>query len=189
MSSHQINSEDSLLLIIDLQERLSKVLDQKILKKVVGQIDLLATLASDLKIPLVLTRQYPQGLGQTIKSVQKILEGKKFEQLDKITFGCCDDTNFNNRLASYGRKKIILCGMETHVCIYLTALGLLGQGYQPFIVSDAVISREKFNYKNGLTLMRDAGCVVTNTETLLFGLMVKSGGGTFKKISGMIKKQ
>lgn len=183
-----ISSKESLLLIIDLQERLSHVLDQDILKKVCSNINLLTTLAADQKIPILLTQQYPEGLGPTIEPIKKILEGKKFETLDKLTFSCCGDSHFNKTLKNYKRKKIILVGMETHVCVYLTSLGLVSQGYKPFVPSDAVISRSTFNYKNGLFLLRDAGSVVTNTETLLFQLMGQSGTSTFKKISALLKE-
>ncbi len=190
MSDHpfSISPKDSLLLIIDLQERLSRVLDQDILKKVCSNINLLATLAFDQKIPIVLTQQYPEGLGSTIEPIQKILEGKKIETLDKLTFSCCGDTHFNKALKNYKRKKIILVGMETHVCVYLTAFGLVSQGYQPFVASDAVISRSTFNYKNGLSLLDKSGSVVINTETLLFQLMGQSGTPTFKKISALLKE-
>lgn len=183
-----MKSDETLLLIIDIQEKLSRVMDQKILHKVCRNIDLLATLATDVNIPIFLTEQYPKGLGPTIEPIKKILNDKKVDTLAKLTFGCCDDEKFNERIKSYNRKKIICVGMETHVCVYLTALGLIKQGYQPFVSSDAVISREKFYYKNGLELLRQAGAVVSNTETLLFQLMVKSGTKTFKKISGMLKE-
>lgn len=184
-----ITPSDSLLLIIDIQERLSKVLNQSDLKKVCEQINLLVTLAADVGIPILVTEQYPKGLGPTIKPILKILKDKKYDTYDKITFGCCKDLGFCKKLRSTQKKNIILTGMETHVCVYLTALGLMRLGYKPFVASDAVISREKFYTKNGLMLMRDMGAVITNTETLLFQLMGQSGGSTFKKISGLLKKR
>ncbi|MBI2340973.1 MAG: isochorismatase family protein [Deltaproteobacteria bacterium] len=180
--------KNSLLLIIDIQEKLSRAMDQAVLSKVCAQINLLATLADELKIPIFLTEQYPQGLGPTIEPIKKILEGKKFAQQGKLAFGCCDDAAFNKKLKTFRRKNIILVGMETHVCVYLTVLGLLKQRYHPFVVSDAVISRAKFYYKNGLDLARQAGAILTNTETLLFQLMAKSGTPTFKKISALLKE-
>ena len=141
-----------------------------------------------MKIPILLTEQYPEGLGPTISPIKEILKDKKQDALSKVAFGCCDDAPFNKKLKSYRRKKIILTGMETHVCVYLTALGLLKTGYRPFVVSDAVISRTKFNYKNGLDLLRDSGAIVTNTETLLFQLMVNSGTPLFRKISSRLKQ-
>ncbi|MBI2339591.1 MAG: isochorismatase family protein [Deltaproteobacteria bacterium] len=180
--------KNSLLLIIDIQEKLSRAMDQAVLARVCTQINLLATLADELKIPIFLTEQYPEGLGPTIEPIKKILAGKKYDSLSKLAFGCCEDAGFNKKLKIFRRKNIIVTGMETHVCIYLTALGLLKQKYQPFVVSDAVISREKFYYQNGLDLARQAGAVVTNTETLLFQLMAKSGTPTFKKISALLKE-
>lgn len=183
-----ITPNNSLLLIVDIQERLCKVMNQKVLKKVCSQINLLASLSEDLKIPILLTEQYPEGLGPTIEPIKKILEGEKYDSHSKVTFGCCEDETFNKKLETYKRKKIIITGMETHVCVYLTALGLINNGYHPFIASDAVISRDKFYYKNGLDLMRQVGCVVSNTETILFQLMVRSGTDIFKKISKLLKE-
>lgn len=183
-----ISADDSVLLIIDLQEKLSRVLNQSYLQNVCANINLLTTLAAELKIPVLLTEQYPEGLGPTIEPIKKILNGKKFDAIDKLTFSGCGDEGFSKKLKSYRRKKIILVGMETHVCVYLTALDLLSQKYQPFVAADAVISRSTFNYKNGLSLLRESGAVVANTETLLFQLMVRSGTSTFKKISALLKQ-
>lgn len=184
-----ITPQDSLLLIIDIQERLAKVMKPKILDRVVDQTNLLATLAVETDIPIIVTEQYPKGLGITIDPIKQILKDKKYENHEKLTFGCCGDSAFNEKLKKYGRKKIILVGMETHVCVFLTALGLIENGYQPFVASDAVISRERFYYDNGLDLIRQAGGIVTNTETLLFQLMGQSGTPTFKKISALLKHQ
>lgn len=186
---HDLQAPQAALLIIDIQEKLSKTMNADYLNRTVVNINLLATLAVELKIPLFLTEQYPQGLGPTIGPIKKILEGKKFELMDKISFGCSGDTNFNKKLKSLKRSQIILTGMETHVCVYLTALGLMQNGYHPFVASDAVLSRATFNYKNGLQLMRDMGAVVSNTETLLFQLMRESGTDLFRKISSLLKEK
>lgn len=189
LKSSTLTSQDSLLLIIDIQERLTQVMNKGYLSRITDRIHLLVSLAHEIHIPIVITEQYPKGLGPTIEPIKKILHGKKYEQHEKLTFGCCDDANFNQKLKNYSKKKIIMVGMETHVCVYLTALGLIKQGYEIFVASDAVISRETFNYKNGLSLIRQIGGLVTNTETLLFQLMVQSGTPTFKKISALLKNK
>lgn len=181
--------QNSALVIIDLQERLSQVLNQDYLKKVCGNIHLLVELADELSIPIILTEQYPQGLGPTIQPIQKILDNKKYDRVEKTAFGCCDDSSFNKKLKTLKRKKIILVGMETHVCVYLTALGLTQQGYAPVVAADAVISRTNQNYKNGLHLIRQTGAIVAPTETLLFQLMVRCATPTFKKISALLKEK
>lgn len=186
MKSRQHNSA---LVIIDLQERLSKVLNQEYLKEVCNNIHLLVLLAHELSIPIILTEQYPQGLGPTIQPITKILEGKKYDRIEKVAFGCCDDSLFNKKLKALKIKNTILVGMETHVCVYLTALGLIQQGYSPFVAADAVISRTTQNYKNGLELIRQTGAIVAPTETLLFQLMVRCATPTFKKISALLKEK
>lgn len=183
-----LDSRNSFLLIIDIQERFSRVMNQDHLKRVTANIDLLATLASELKMPMMLTEQYPQGLGETIPPVKNILKDKRADFLSKVTFGCCEDKNFVLKILPYQRKQVILTGMETHVCVYLTALGLLTMGYQPVIASDAVISRTTFHHKNGLDLLRQTGSLVSNTETLLFQLMGRSGTPLFKQISSRLKE-
>lgn len=179
---------ETALLIIDIQEKLVRAFEKKYVDRMVTQINLLVNLAVELQIPILLTEQYPQGLGPTIGPIKKILDGKPYDYLTKLTFGCCEDSKIQEKIRGYGKKNFILTGMETHVCVYLTALGLIDLGVLPFIASDAVASRDEFYYKNGLQLMRDAGATVTNTETLLFQLMGQCATPTFKKISQLLKE-
>jgi len=136
-----ITPQESVLVIIDIQEKLSRAMDQDVLKRVVSNIDLVATLAEELKIPILLTEQYPEGLGPTISPIKEILKDKKQDALSKVAFGCCDDAPFNKKLKSYRRKKIILTGMETHVCVLQTVIELLDNGFDVHLVKDAVMSR------------------------------------------------
>ncbi len=184
-----IKADESVLVIIDIQERLSKVMNQNYLERVCSHIHLLVELADELSIPIILTEQYPQGLGPTIQPIQKILEGKKHTRIEKTAFGCCDDLLFNKKLKALKRKKIILVGMETHVCVYLTSLGLISQEYFPFVAADGVLSRTLENHKNGLELIRQTKAVVAPTETFLFQLMVRCATPTFKKISALLKEK
>jgi nicotinamidase-related amidase len=102
-------------------------------------------------------------------------------------FGCCGEPRFMEAIASTGKKKVILCGMETHVCVLQTCLGLLEDAYTVHVVKDAVCSRTEENYRIGIGFMRDAGAVITGTETVLFQLLERAGTEEFRAISKRIK--
>jgi len=183
-----IDASETALVIIDIQEKLMPTMDQAKLSAAVSNIHLLVELAQELNIPIVVTEQYPKGLGKTIPDIIKILDGKKnVTWAEKVAFGCCDDDAIKKTFLSLGRRKLILTGMETHVCVYLTALGLRKIGAIPFIPQDAVLSASEAHHQNGLELCREAGSTVTNTQTLLFQLMQRCDAPYFKKISQLLK--
>lgn len=179
--------EQALLLVVDIQEKLIPTMRAKNVKRLVGNLKLLSHLAVELKIPVLLTEQYPKGLGTTIEPVQSLFATVK--PVEKSSFSCCGDEGFNKKLKTFsGRNKIILVGMETHICIYLTALGLVKSGFDVFVPHDAVIAHKEALHDNGLNLIVSAGGHVTNTETVLFQLMQKSGTDVFKKMSSLLKE-
>jgi len=107
--------------------------------------------------------------------------------VEKLHFDCCRETSFLTELEAPGRKKILICGLETHICILQTCLGLLDQGYVVHIMADAVSSRDPRKRQLALDLMRDAGAVISNTETALFQMLGKAEGDEFKRISALVK--
>lgn len=178
-----LNKDNSVLVIVDIQEKLAVVMKQK--EKVVNNCLHLIEAAKLLNIPIVITEQYPKGLGHTINEIKEALPS--YEPLEKVTFDCCKGAGFLKKLTSLKRKQIILTGMETHVCVLQTCLSLLKKRYAVHLVSDAVSSRKKDDYVTGKELMRDAGAVITCTETVLFQLLEKAGGNEFKTIVKRIK--
>lgn len=138
-----------------------------------------------LDIPLVLTEQYPKGLGPTVKEIKDALPS--YRPIEKLTFDCCRVDSFMDALDSLGKKRIILTGMETHICVLQTCLGLLREGFHVHVPQDAVCSRTKENFLAGIEMMRDAGAVITCTETVLFQLLERAGTEEFKAISKRIK--
>ncbi len=178
-----LDKNSAALLIIDIQERLAAVMKQK--DQVVKNCLHLVELAKMQSIPVVVTEQYPKGLGKTVPELQAALSS--YQPVEKTAFNCCGEPAFNALVKRLGRKKIIVTGMETHICVLQTSLGLLGEGYGVHLVSDAVCSRTKENWKSGVEFIRDAGGVVTNTETALFQLLGVAGTEEFKKISQRIK--
>jgi len=183
MDKYFLNRSDAVLVIVDVQERLAAVMTQR--EKVVRNCLHLVEGTDLLGLPLILTEQYPRGLGPTVPELREKI--RRYEPLEKITFDCCGEPSFHQKLAETGRKKVILAGMETHVCVLQTALGLMKEGYDVHVVEDAVCSRAKENFRAGMEFMRDAGAVVTCTETVLFQLLEKAGTTEFKAVSALIK--
>ncbi len=179
----QLDKSNTALLIIDIQERLAVVMDKK--EQVVRNTLHLVELAKMLNIPVVVTEQYPKGLGRTLPEITSALPSHL--PVEKVSFNCCGEATFNEQIKRLGRKKIIVTGMETHICVLQTSLGLLQEGFDVHLAADAVCSRTKANWRSGLELVRDAGAVITNTETVLFQLLGVAGTPEFKSISNRIK--
>lgn len=177
------DTEDSLLAVIDIQDRLASVMQRK--DEVVKNCLHLIELATMKNIPVVVTEQYPKGLGRTVAEIQAALPA--YRPVEKNAFNCCDEPSFLRELRSSGRRKVFLTGMETHICVLQTCIGLLKKGFTTHVVQDAVCSRTQENWSVGLGFMRDAGAVITCTETVLFQLLRVAGTEEFKKISQRIK--
>lgn len=183
MDKFFLDKDEAVLVIVDIQERLATVMEKR--QKVIDNCLHLIEAAKLLHIPIILTEQYPKGIGHTVKEIREALPS--YEPIEKITFSCCKGPSFLGSLASTGRKKIILAGMETHVCVLQTCIGLLREGYSVHTVMDAVCSRAEDNFAAGIEFMRAAGAVITCTETALFQLLDKAGTEQFKIISKRIK--
>lgn len=180
MDKFTLQVEDSLLLVIDIQDRLVAAMGQG--AQVIERTGILLQVAKAMNIPVIVTEQYPKGLGRTVAELP--IEGAKV--FEKITFSAYT-AEVAEALREANRKKIIVTGMETHVCVFQTVRDLLQAGYQVFVVQDAVCSRRKMNFKNGIALMAAMGAVITNTETVFFDLMKKAGTPEFKELSKLIK--
>ena len=178
-----LDRAETALVVVDVQERLAAVMEHR--QKVLDNCRRLIEGAKVLDIPVAVTEQYPKGLGPTEEELRGIL--LSYEPFEKLTFSCCGDPAFMESVEALGRKKIILAGMETHVCVLQTGLDLLREGYGVHLVRDAVCSRSKDNWLTGVELMRDAGAVVTSTETVLFQLLGKAGTDEFRAVSKLVK--
>jgi len=183
MDKFFISREDTVLVVVDIQERLAAVMSER--ENLVENTIHLIEAAKLLSIPVILTEQYPKGLGPTVQDIKDALPS--YHPVEKLAFGCCGEPRFMNALESTGKKKILLCGMETHVCVLQTCVGALRAGYAVHAVRDAICSRSKENFETGIGFMRDAGTVVTCTETVLFQLLEKAGTEEFRAISKRIK--
>lgn len=183
MGKYKLNREDAVLVIIDLQERLMKAMKDR--ERVYKNTNLLLSTVKEFNIPVVLSEQYPRGLGPTVAAIKENLpEG--YIYLEKQSFSLCGAGMFEI-LAKLQKKSVIVCGSETHVCVFQTVRDLVEAGYDVHLVRDAVCSRFEENYNNSLALMSELGAVVTNTETVVFDLLESAGTPQFKAISPLIK--
>lgn len=182
MAKHLLDKDNCLLLIIDLQDNLMKAMEQA--EKVYKNTQLLIAACKQLAMPIVVTEQYPKGLGSTAQAITDHLP--EYARVEKTSFSACTEDTIQV-LNQLGRKQILVVGSETHICVFQTVRDLIALGYEPYVISDAVCSRYKLNYKNGIHLMQEEGAVITNAETVVFDLLKKSGTPEFKAISPLLK--
>lgn len=180
-----LSAEESLLVVIDVQERLCKAMDQQVLSHLTGNTAVLLEAAHELQVPVAVTEQYVKGLGPTVPELAEKLRGAP--RHEKMAFSCCGCAEFVEQVRASGRRQIVITGMETHVCVLQTVLELLDAGYQVQVVRDAVMSRSKRNWKTALEEMRQAGAVITCTESVLFQWLRVAGTEPFKKLSKLVK--
>ena len=179
----RLSPETTLLLVIDVQEKIFATIHEQI--ETEENINRIIAGAKVLELPIIWTEQYPKGLGPTIATVRASL--KDNEMLEKITFSCLDDEAARESLGSYDRKQVLVCGIETHVCVYQTVVDLVEEDYDVHVVTDATMSRKESNHRLAVTKMKETGAQLTSVEMALFELQRVAKGKMFKAISGIIK--
>jgi nicotinamidase-related amidase len=173
------------LVVTDVQERLFNAMDAERRDDMVANVKILVTAARRLAAPVIVTEQYPHGLGRTLPELKGLLgETVPFE---KTAFSCCGAAGFTDRLRSFHAEHVILTGIEAHVCVLLTALDLLNLGFRVTIVADAVCSRRAANMEIGLAQARQAGAVITATETVVFQLLGRADTDAFRELSKLLR--
>lgn len=170
--------------VIDMQVRLAHAMPQEDMLNVIKNCGILLQAATELSIPSIITEQYPQGLGATLPEITLYITEAR--PISKTAFSAYGEPKFKQQLQR-DKSTIVLTGMEAHICVLQTALDLLQAGKQVFVVEDAVISRSLSNKINGLARLRDAGCVITNTESVLFEWLGDANHASFKKLSTLIR--
>ena len=178
-----MEKEDALLAVIDVQEKLFAVMDQQ--EKMVKNIGTLIQTAQRLHLPIVVTEQYPEGLGPTIPALRQLL-GEE-QPFAKLVFSCWRAEPFWVRLTDLGRKTVILTGMEAHICVLQTALDLLQAGFSVHVPVDAVCSRSKEHWKVAIEQLQMAGAVITCAETVAFELLQEAGTEDFRVLSKLFR--
>lgn len=173
------------LSVVDIQEKLLPPIFEK--ERMVRNSQLLIRLAKILGLPVLLSTQYSKGLGPTVPEIASLLP--EVAPLEKIEFGCFNNDAYCARVKSLpgDRNTLLVCGMESHICVMQTALGALNSGYVVHVASDAVSSRTEWNWKIGLDRMRAAGAVISSTEMMIYELLRTSSGAAFKEMLQYLK--
>ncbi|HEY6369132.1 MAG TPA: hydrolase [Candidatus Sulfotelmatobacter sp.] len=181
-----LEAEQCALVVIDIQEKLLPPIFQR--EQLVRNAQLLIRAASILKIPALVSTQYAKGLGGTVPEISSLLP--ETEAVDKTLFSCFGSDVFCSALKQLPGKRntLLLCGMESHICVTQTALEALRDGHLVHVASDAVSSRTEWNWKVGLDRMRGAGAVISSTEMMIYELMRSSSSAAFKELLPHLKR-
>jgi nicotinamidase-related amidase len=180
-----LQAEHCSLVVVDIQERLLPPIFEK--DRLIRNSQLLIRLANILKMPVLATTQYVKGLGPIVPEIASLLPPAP--AINKMEFGCFGSDAFCSavKLLPGNRNTLLLCGMESHICVMQTALGALNAGYLVHVASDAVSSRAEWNWKIGLRRMEAAGAVISSTEMMMYELMRASGTAVFKEMLQHLK--
>lgn len=178
-----LRKNDTLLVIVDIQTKLLNVMFER--ERLILSCSKLIQAAKLLEIPIIITEQYPEGMGPTDPRIIELLQDT--EVIAKMSFSCCAVEDFNQKIANFGKKQIVMIGIEAHICILQTVHDLLHQGYLVYVPYDAVSSRKEGDYKNALGRMRQAGAVIGSVESAIFELLERAGTPIFRQISKLIK--
>ena len=178
-----LDTQNSLLLVIDIQERLVAALDKDIIVNRAGK---LVEAANILNIPVIVSEQYPKGLGNTVPQVASKLTPST-HIVEKTSFSLLREDGFLEKLKSYGRKQIVICGIETHICVYQTACELIEAGFEVVVPKDACASRNKYEFKQGIDSMHDCGARISCVEMVLFEWLRGAKHPKFKEVQALIK--
>ena len=174
---------DCCLVVVDVQGKLAQLMTAR--EALFKNIRILIKSARILDIPVLWCQQAPEALGPTIPEIAELLTDA--EPINKASFSCAGHEPFNAKLEALGRKQVLLCGIETHVCIYQTAMDLLGQGREVTVIADAVSSRAAENKQIALDRLVAEGATIASTEMALFGLLKTAEHPQFKPIAKLVK--
>jgi nicotinamidase-related amidase len=185
MARRPLETEQCALIVVDMQEKLLPPIWEK--ERLLRNVQLLIRLAGILKMPALVTTQYAKGLGNTVPEIASLLPGSP--PIDKLMFSCFGSDVFCSLLKRLPgqRTTVLLCGMETHICVMQTALGALREGYLVHVASDAVSSRTELNWRIGLDRMRAAGAILSSTEMMIYELLRTSGAPAFRELLSHLK--
>ncbi|WP_044197924.1 isochorismatase family protein [Hyalangium minutum] len=182
MSPFRIHSGNAALLVVDIQERLCAAMEKEPLERVLKRAGAAIEGAKALHLPILVTEQYPKGLGPTHHQLCEHLG--EFKAVEKLEFSAATADVLTSLK---GRKQVLLAGMETHICVFQTARDLLEKGFEVFLLADAVLSRSAEDRRVGFELCKEVGARVTTVESALFDMLGRAGSPEFKLISAAVK--
>lgn len=178
-----LNQEKSGLIIVDVQGKLARMVHES--ETLLNNIQTLIRGCQILKLPIIWLEQNPQGLGQTVIELKELL--KDYQPLEKHTFNACDSSNFIKVISESGVQQWLICGIEAHICLYQTTLGLLARNYDVEVVIDCISSRSKASIDLALKKLQNNGASLTSIEMCLYELVKDSRKEEFKQILPLIK--
>jgi nicotinamidase-related amidase len=178
-----LERNNTIFVIIDIQEKLSSKMKYR--TSILNNTIKLINSCKILNIPIIVTEQYPKGIGQTEKEIIEHLP--EYNPILKMTFSCYGEENFRDALNGAKKSNIIIAGIEAHVCVLQTALDCIKAGYNVHVIKDAICSREESNMETAIKLMFAGGAVISSTEIAIFQLLKECGTEEFKKIMPFIK--
>jgi nicotinamidase-related amidase len=184
MPNRMLKAEQTMLLVVDLQEKFRTVIHG--MDRVVRSVKTLLEAARILSLPVVVSEQYPKGLGRTMGELLEVLPSGA-QVLEKTSFGCLGDEALFKAVQAAGRRQVLVVGVEAHVCVNQTVHGLLDAGMEPHVVRDAVSSRDPANAAAALEKMAGSGAVLTCVEMALFELVRDAKHPAFKAIQDLVK--
>jgi len=177
---------DSVLVIVDIQQRLLPVMPAAGSEHMLRNVRILAESAARLAVPILVTEQYPSGLGPTVAPVLEAMP-PAVPRIAKTCFSCSASPEFTAALAACFRSQIVLAGMEAHVCVLQSAMELRAAGREVWVAEDACCARNPANLRNAMDRMRSAGVVITNTESVVFEWLRDARHDHFKAISALVR--
>ncbi|HOJ14521.1 MAG TPA: isochorismatase family protein [Deltaproteobacteria bacterium] len=180
-----VERDESFLLVIDVQERLHAAMDASSAQAYARNCGILVRTASRLGLPVVVTEQYPKGLGPTIESLAGVLGDEP--RMSKLAFSCMREEPIAARIRSIGRKRAIIAGIEAHVCVLQTAVDMMREGMRVVVASDEVCSRRASDRDAALDTLRTLGALVYPTETIAFMLLERAGTDEFKDLAPLFR--
>jgi nicotinamidase-related amidase len=183
----RLEPRSTLLLLVDIQERLAAAMPGATLERLVKNVGILLDAARILGVHVVATEQYPKGLGRTLAPLAERLSARGVTPIEKLDFSALDDAAASRAIASLQPRAIVVAGMETHVCVFQTARDLAARGFATHVVADAVASRTEENRLAGLTLATRSGALETVTEAVVFDWQRRAEGEAFKSISKLVR--
>ncbi len=182
MKNGLCHASDSIFIVIDLQKRLLPALARTDAKNTFVNSEKLAIASRYLEIPVIVTEQAPEKLGKTLSNVAQHCISKSRPVIVKNSFSAVQFSRFRQLLSYSGRSQVVICGAEAHVCVLQTVMDLIALNMQVFVIEDAIASRLPSNKLNAINRMREAGAIITNTESVIFEWLGASSHPKFKKI-------
>jgi len=177
-----IRADDSVLVVIDMQERLVPAMQAP--ARTIRNTRTLLAGAEEMDVPILMTEQYPQGLGRTVPELRGIPSAKV---LEKMHFSCMEEPSFAAAFRALGRKQAVLAGMEAHICVVQTAASLIEEGFEVFVVSDATASRTLDSERACIARLGACGAGIVTTEMVIFEWLGQAGTPAFRKMLPFIK--